>query len=98
MPTPVELVTAPMSLFLSYGAPMLRETLLPGRRLPAAAGGRIRSRTAFLFYVFLSPRLPDLGGGIGAFTTPPASTHGPFFNNASQHVAERLLFRDAPQP
>ncbi|HEV2611964.1 MAG TPA: hypothetical protein VGU61_16985 [Noviherbaspirillum sp.] len=86
MPTPVELVTIPVSLFMSYGAFMLREGMLPGRRLPAVAGGRSRSPTAFLFYFFLLPRFPDADGAMGTFTPLPASAHRPVFSTTHRSV------------
>ncbi|TCK39277.1 sterol desaturase/sphingolipid hydroxylase (fatty acid hydroxylase superfamily) [Paraburkholderia sp. BL8N3] len=60
MPTPVELITDPVSLcvFALYGALVCWEALAPARRLPAVKGWRLRGLFAFMFYFLLSSYLP----------------------------------------
>jgi hypothetical protein len=54
MPTPVELITDPVSLcvFALYGALVCWEALAPARRLPAVKGWRLRGLFAFMFISF----------------------------------------------
>ena len=60
MPTPIELLTHPISLvvFAMYGALMLWEAVAPGRDLPRVPGWRIKGITYFVLFFFLSSYLP----------------------------------------
>lgn len=60
MPTPIEILLDPISLFVlaMYGAVMIWELLLPGRQLPVIPGWRLRGLIAFTVFFFLSTYLP----------------------------------------
>ena len=62
MPTPLELLTDPVSLavFAVYGALMLWEAAAPARRLPAVRLWRLRGLATFALYFMLSSYLPLL--------------------------------------
>jgi sterol desaturase/sphingolipid hydroxylase (fatty acid hydroxylase superfamily) len=65
MPTPLEILLDPISLIVlsMYGALMLWETVLPGRKLPKVPGWRLRGLASFTSYFFLSSYLPLLWDG-----------------------------------
>lgn len=60
MPTPIELITDPVSLvvFAMFGGLMLWEALFPGRDLPPVRGWHVRGLVAFAAFFFLSSYLP----------------------------------------
>lgn len=60
MPTPIQLLTDPLSLgvFALYAALMLWEALFPARSLPRVKAWRLRGLVAFMLYFFLSSYLP----------------------------------------
>lgn len=60
MPTPLEILTDPITLLIMalYAALMLWEALRPGRKLPAVSGWRIKGLTWFVGFVLLSTYLP----------------------------------------
>jgi sterol desaturase/sphingolipid hydroxylase (fatty acid hydroxylase superfamily) len=62
MPTPLELLLDPISLwvFALYGCLMLWEALTPGKRLPLIKGWMLRGLGAFAVYFYLSSYLPLL--------------------------------------
>jgi sterol desaturase/sphingolipid hydroxylase (fatty acid hydroxylase superfamily) len=60
MPSPLELLTNPVSLtvFATYAALIVWEALAPARSLPRVPGWRARGLAAFVVYFFLSSYLP----------------------------------------
>jgi sterol desaturase/sphingolipid hydroxylase (fatty acid hydroxylase superfamily) len=60
MPTPIEILTDPVSLMILalYAALMLWETFFPGRELPQIANWKLRAMTVFIFYFFFTSYLP----------------------------------------
>ncbi|MHB0971777.1 MAG: sterol desaturase family protein [Thermoanaerobaculia bacterium] len=62
MPTPIQLVTDPVSLtvFGLYAALIAWEALAPARKLPAVSGWRARGLASFVVYFFVSSYLPLL--------------------------------------
>lgn len=60
MPTPLEILSDPISLFILsiYGALMLWEGIFPGRKLPFVKYWRLKGLTAFFVFFFLSSYLP----------------------------------------
>lgn len=60
MPTPLEILSDPISLIILaiYASLMLWEALFPGRKLPEVKYWRIKGLVAFVFYFFLSSYLP----------------------------------------
>jgi sterol desaturase/sphingolipid hydroxylase (fatty acid hydroxylase superfamily) len=60
MPTPLELLLDPVSLIIIaiYGALMLWEALLPGRKLPPVKYWKAKGLIAFLLFFYLSSYLP----------------------------------------
>ncbi len=64
MPTPLQILTDPISLtvFGLYGALILLEALFPARPLPRIRGWRTRALVVFACYFFLASYLPLLWG------------------------------------
>lgn len=62
MPTPIQLLTDPISLILLglYGVMMVSEYLFPGRALPKIKGWWLRGLLSFLIYFYVSSYLPLL--------------------------------------
>ena len=60
MPTPLEILTDPISLIILciYVALMLWEGIFPGRKLPVVKYWRLKGLIAFTFFFFLSSYLP----------------------------------------
>jgi sterol desaturase/sphingolipid hydroxylase (fatty acid hydroxylase superfamily) len=60
MPTPIELLSDPISLTIlaMYGALMLWEAIFPGRRLPYVKYWVLRGIIAFFIFFFISSYLP----------------------------------------
>ncbi len=60
MPTPLEILTDPISLIILciYAALMLWEGIFPGRKLPVVKYWRLKGLIAFTFFFFLSSYLP----------------------------------------
>lgn len=64
MPTPIEVLTDPISLVVLaiYGALILWEAVAPARELPKVKGWRLRGMISFGVFFFLSTYLPLLWG------------------------------------
>lgn len=62
MPTPIQLLTDPVSLTVIglYAALMVLEAVIPARQLPTIRGWRTRGLIAFAAYFFISSYLPLL--------------------------------------
>jgi sterol desaturase/sphingolipid hydroxylase (fatty acid hydroxylase superfamily) len=60
MPTPIDILFDPISLFILalYGGLMLWEHLAPGRTLPRVRGWRLRGLASFGVYFFVASYLP----------------------------------------
>ncbi|MGK2858140.1 MAG: sterol desaturase family protein [Thermoanaerobaculia bacterium] len=65
MPTPIQILTDPISLVVLgiYAALMLWEAAAPARELPKVRGWKLRGMIAFTGFFFLSTYLPLLWGG-----------------------------------
>ena len=60
MPTPLQLLTDPLSLvsFALYAALLVLETVAPARPLPRVRGWWLQGSAAFLAFFFVSAYLP----------------------------------------
>jgi len=94
MPTPLELLSDPVSLvsFSSYALLLAWETLAPARRLPHVAGWHLRGALAFLAFFFVSSYLPLwIGSFLAPFAIYDASALGTWGGGLIALVAYELL-------